>query len=87
MDKLLDEAEANGLSCSAIRQRVKEVKQYVAQGWTVCRLHGAGGGAQLDKAHPNYKHGMRTKAWTKMRREINQLLRLDKALEDLIQDF
>lgn len=32
--KLLDEAEAESLSIRALRQRVKEVKNYVAQGWT-----------------------------------------------------
>ena len=32
--KLLDEAEVDGLSVRALVQRVKEVKQHVAQGWT-----------------------------------------------------
>jgi len=45
------------------------------QGWTVCRLHGAGGGAPRGKAHPNYKHGMRSKEWTDMRKQINELMR------------
>ena len=45
------------------------------RGWTVCRLHGAGGGAPPGKAHPNYKHGMRTKEWTEARKQINDLLR------------
>ena len=43
------------------------------QGWTVCRLHGAGGGAPRGKAHPNYKHGMRTREWVEMRKAINRL--------------
>jgi hypothetical protein len=33
----------------------------MAKRWTVCRVHGAGGGAPRGKAHPNYKHGLRTK--------------------------
>lgn len=33
-DQLLDEAERDSLSCSKLRQRVKEIKSYVAQGWT-----------------------------------------------------
>lgn len=31
------------------------------QGWNVCRLHGAGGGAPSGSDHPNYRHGLRTK--------------------------
>lgn len=30
------------------------------RGWRTCRLHGAGGGAPSGKAHPNYRHGLRT---------------------------
>ena len=45
------------------------------QGWTVCRLHGAGGGAPPGKAHPNHKHGLRTKEFTEQRKRINQMIR------------
>ena len=45
------------------------------RGWSVCRMHGAGGGARPGKAHPNYKHGMRTKEWTEMRKLVNELVR------------
>ena len=45
------------------------------QGWTVCRLHGAGGGAPPGQAHPNYKHGLRSKAFVEQRKTINQLIR------------
>ena len=45
------------------------------QGWTVCRLHGAGGGAPPGKAHPNYIHGLRTKEFTERRKRINQMIR------------
>jgi hypothetical protein len=33
-DLLLDEAEAEGLTIRALRERVKQVKAYLAQGWT-----------------------------------------------------
>lgn len=33
-DTLLDEAQDGGLSCAAMRQRVKEVKNHLSQGWT-----------------------------------------------------
>ena len=45
------------------------------QGWNVCRLHGAGGGAPPGQAHPNYKHGLRSKAFVEQRKTINQLIR------------
>jgi hypothetical protein len=38
-------------------------------------MHGAGGGAPPGKAHPNYRHGMRAKEWTEMRKLINELVR------------
>jgi hypothetical protein len=31
------------------------------QGWTVCRFHGARGGAPEGKRNGNYRHGCRTK--------------------------
>jgi len=43
------------------------------RGWSVCRLHGAGGGAPRGKKHPNYKHGMRTKEMQKVRRLVREL--------------
>lgn len=42
-------------------------------GWTVCRLHGAGGGAPAGPAHPNYRHGLRT-------REMQAIRALARAL-------
>ena len=46
------------------------------RGWTVCRLHGAGGGAPRGKARPNYKHGMRTLEWVEFRKEVNDWARI-----------
>ena len=55
--------------CSAMakstRQRCRNPSK---QGWNVCRLHGAGGGAPSGPAHPNYKHGLRTKEMQLIRR-------------------
>lgn len=31
------------------------------RGWTVCRLHGAGGGAEAGAEHPNFRHGLRSR--------------------------
>ena len=43
-------------------------KNPAVRGWTVCRLHGAGGGAPSGSAHPNFKHGLRTKQMETIRR-------------------
>ena len=51
------------------------------RGWKVCRLHGAGGGAPSGAAHPNYRHGMRTKQMETVRRLTSIL---GKEARDLI---
>lgn len=43
------------------------------KGWAVCRVHGAGGGAPSGAAHPNFRHGMRTKEAKAMRRAVRLL--------------
>jgi hypothetical protein len=42
-------------------------------GWTVCRLHGAGGGAPTGAKHPNYRHGLRTKKMMAIRALASKL--------------
>ena len=62
--------------CTAMAKSMgKRCRNPSKQGWTVCRLHGAGGGAPPGKAHPNYKYGLRSKAFTEQRKRINQLIR------------
>ncbi|MEB8386895.1 hypothetical protein OO012_06615 [Rhodobacteraceae bacterium KMM 6894] len=48
-------------------------KSPAVRGWTVCRMHGARGGAQPGKAHPNYRHGARGLDAVALRRVINFL--------------
>ena len=43
-------------------------KSPAVKGWRVCRLHGAGGGAPRGAAHPNYRHGGRTREVAEIRR-------------------
>lgn len=45
------------------------------RGWRVCRVHGAGGGAPSGAAHPNYRHGLRTKETRAMRWAVRLLCR------------
>ena len=60
--------------CRAMAKSTRErCKCPAGRGWRVCRLHGAGGGAPRGKAHPNYKHGLRTKEAVAMR-ALNSLL-------------
>ena len=34
----------------------------------MCRIHGAGNGAPSGKAHPNYRHGLRSQEFNAVRR-------------------
>lgn len=43
-------------------------------GWTVCRMHGAGGGAPSGERHGRYRHGMRTSAHQAERKALQRIL-------------
>ena len=45
------------------------------KGWTVCRFHGARGGAPKGKRHGNYRHGLFTEEAIAERRMLRVLLR------------
>lgn len=45
------------------------------RGWTVCRMHGAGGGAPRGKAHGQYRHGGRTIETMEATRLVNAVAR------------
>lgn len=48
--------------CGATSKRSgKQCRAPAVTGWAVCRLHGAGGGQRPGKAHPNYRHGARSR--------------------------
>ena len=36
-------------------------KNPAVRGWAVCRMHGASGGASCGAAHPQYRHGLRSR--------------------------
>ncbi len=48
-------------------------KNPAVRGWRVCRMHGAGGGAPQGSAHPNYRHGLRTKEIQELRQLVSLL--------------
>jgi len=61
-------------------------KSPAVRGWHVCRMHGAGGGAKPGKAHPNYRHGERSRKAAEMRALINCLIRDGRKAERGLAD-
>ena len=62
--------------CSATSKRTRErCKAPAVNGWTVCRFHGARGGARKGKANAAYKHGLHTQEARAERRLLSDLLR------------
>lgn len=42
--------------------------------WKVCRMHGACGGAKTGEAHPNYRHGTRSREFAKLSLMASKLI-------------
>ena len=62
--------------CSATSKRTRErCKAPAVRGWTVCRFHGARGGAPKGEANGAYKHGLHTNEAKEERRLLLALLR------------
>lgn len=60
--------------CTAKAKRTgKPCRAPAVRGWTVCRMHGAGGGAKPGTAHPNWKHGARSIDAVALRKLANAL--------------
>lgn len=55
----------------AIRQAVQAP---AVNGWTVCRMHGAGGGAPSGKANGQWKDGRQSKTAVAIRRLVSDLM-------------
>jgi hypothetical protein len=61
--------------CSAISKRTHErCKAPAVRGWTVCRFHGARGGAPKGEANGAYKHGLWTNEAKQERCSLSDLL-------------
>jgi hypothetical protein len=66
----------NAARCSAISKRTRErCKAPAVRGWTVCRFHGARGGAPKGKANGSYKDGLHTQEAVAERRFFSELVR------------
>jgi hypothetical protein len=62
--------------CSATSKRTKKRCEAPAvRGWTVCRFHGAHGGAPKGEANGSYKHGQQTQEARAERRLVSDFLR------------
>ena len=62
--------------CSATSKRTgKPCQAPAVKGWTVCRFHGAGGGAPKGARNGSYKSGLYTKEAVEERRYLSELLR------------
>ncbi len=63
--------------CTAHSKRTGEpCRAPAVRGWTVCRMHGARGGAPRGGGHGSYKHGGRTREAVEARKMVNALVRL-----------
>ncbi len=61
--------------CSATSKRTgKPCQAPAVRGWTVCRFHGARGGAPKGKANGAYRHGLYTAEAIEERRFLRELL-------------
>jgi len=67
--------------CSATRSaRASGARLPAVRGWTVCRFHGARGGAPKGKANGAYKDGLHTAEAIEERRGLRSLLRKSREL-------
>jgi hypothetical protein len=67
--------------CSATSKRTKKPCMAPAvNGWTVCRFHGARGGAPKGERHGMYRHGLYTKEAREEARFLSDLLRQSRSL-------
>ena len=69
--------------CTATSKRSgKPCRSPAVRGWSVCRMHGARGGAKPGATHPNWKHGGRSGDMLDLRKLSNALGRETRKLAD-----
>jgi hypothetical protein len=67
--------------CKAMSKRTRQPCQAPAvRGWTVCRFHGARGGAPQGEANGAYRHGLFTCEAVEERKAVARLLKALKPL-------
>ena len=71
--------------CTAKSKRSgQSCKSPAVRGWTVCRMHGAGGGAPRGRTNPSWKHGGRSGEVTELRKLASDLAREARELDQLL---
>ncbi len=72
--------KTNTRRCTSLAKSTgKRCRRHSKRGWIVCHLHGAGGGAQLDETHTDYKQRLLSKAFTEQNNQINKLVKKDRS--------
>jgi len=72
--------------CTAKSKRTgKPCNAPAVRGWSVCRMHGARGGAKAGALHPNWKHGGRSADAVALRKFVNALSRESRELAEAMQ--
>ena len=86
VDKAMHKAHA-ALRCHAKSKRSGlQCKGPAVRGKSVCRMHGAAGGAPKGAAHGMYRHGRRTREAEASRLLIRELLRSARSTLGLVCD-
>src|SRR5262245_53255410 len=71
--------------CLATSKRTRSrCRAPAVRGWTVCRFHGARGGAPKGKANGAWKHGGHTKETAALRKECAALFRQARKMLDAL---
>ena len=60
-DNLMQKAHAAPRCKAKSKRSGQPCRAPAVRGWTVCRMHGARGGAPEGKRNGNYRHGARSK--------------------------
>lgn len=75
----------DALRCSAHSKRTGfPCRAPAVRGWSVCRMHGARGGAPHGTAHGRYMHGERSQDALNVRKQVNALVR---AAQELLSEI
>lgn len=57
------------------------------RGWSVCRMHGANGGAPSGPANGRWRHGNRSRSTEAMRRDLAELMALARQTAKALGGF
>jgi len=67
---------ADAPRCTAMAKTTRcRCKGPAVKGWTVCRMHGARGGAPCGSANGRWRHGNRTREADALRSDLSELVK------------